>query len=274
MMGEQETIRSGGPPIGVEQRGEGGPALVLIHAGVFSAWFVPLAEEPALTDHTVVRVVRAGYGDLAPPDRHLSIDDHAALCAEALDERRLSGVHLVGHSSGSLIALALAASRPDLVASVVAYEPAPPGQPDPDFRSHVIDPVEKAMAAGDSAGALDHFMRLVCAPDYEAVLKDALGPDALDVVRSESEFFFRDEVPAVLSWQFDDHLARAITQPALLLAGGASPPPVLETARLIAESLPNATLEVVDGADHLWPLRDPSGLAERVRRFVQEVAGR
>ena len=273
MTGELEMIRSGGATIGVEQRGEG-PVLVLIHAGVFSSWFVPLAAEPALADHTVIRVVRAGYAGIAPPDHHLSIDGHADLCAAVLDGRRLSDVHLVGHSSGSLVALALAASRPELVASVVAIEPAPPGPPDPMFRSFIQEPIETAMASGDVATAFDHFMGLVCATDYEVVLQDALGPGGLEAARSESEFFFRDEVSAVQSWNFDDHLAQTITQPARILAGGASPPPVWDTARMVTESLPDATLEEVPGADHLWPLRDPGGLAERVRRFVQEVEGR
>ena len=274
MTGELETIRRGGATIGVEQRGEG-PVVVLIHAGVFSAWFVPLmTEENVRGHHTVVRVVRAGYGDMAPPDRHLSVDDHAALCAAVLDDGGLSGVHLVGHSSGALIALALAGARPDLVASVLAYEPAPPGQPDPVFRSLVIEPVETAMAAGDTGRAFDHFMRLVCADDYESVLRDTLGPDAIETARRESDFFFRDEVPAVLSWQLDDRLTQGVTQPVLLLAGDASPPPVQETARLIAESLPGATFDVVAGADHLWPLRDPEGLGGTVCRFVQEVSGR
>ena len=273
MMGELEMIRSRGATVGVEQHGDG-PVLVLIHAGVFSAWFVPLAAEPALADHTVVRVVRAGYGGMAPPDRRLSIDDHAALCAAVLDERRLSDVHLVGHSSGSLVALALAAARPELVASVLAVEPAPPGPPDTMFRSFVQEPIETAMASGDVATAFDHFMGLVCATDYAVVLRDALGPDALEVARSESEFFFRDEVPAVQCWAFDDDVAQAVDQPVLVLVGGASPPPVWETARMVTDSLPNATLEEVAGADHLWPLRDPGGLAERVCGFVNEVAGR
>ena len=272
-MDELEMVRSGDATMGVEQHGEG-PVLALIHAGVFSAWFVPLAAEPALADHTVVRVVRAGYGAMAPPDRHLSIDDHAALCAAVLDERGLSDAHLVGHSSGSLIALALAASRPELVASVLAVEPAPPGAPDPSFASFLHEPIQAALSAGDVTGAFDHFMKIICAADYEAVLRDGLGPGALEVASSESEFFFRDEMPAVLSWQFDDDVAQAITQPVLVLAGGASPPPVWDTARQVTESLPNATLEEVADADHLWPLRDPGGLAERVRRFVREVEGR
>ncbi len=78
----------------------------------------------------------------------------------------------------------------------------------------------------------------------------------------------------VQSWLLNDRLACAITQPVLILAGGASPPPVWDTARRITESLPNATLEEVAEADHLWALRDPGSLAERVRRFAQEVAVR
>lgn len=46
------------------------------------------------------------------------------------------------------------------------------GPPDPVFRSLVIEPVETAMARGDTRRAFDHFMRLVCADDYESVLRD------------------------------------------------------------------------------------------------------
>jgi len=43
-----------------EDRGGTGDALLLVHAGVFSGWFIPLAKRPHLDG---LRVVRAGYDD-------------------------------------------------------------------------------------------------------------------------------------------------------------------------------------------------------------------
>ena len=51
-----------------EDRGGEGEAVLLVHAGVFSSWFVPLANSRQLRDFRVIRMVRAGYGD-GPPRR-------------------------------------------------------------------------------------------------------------------------------------------------------------------------------------------------------------
>ena len=53
-----------------EDRDNDRDVILLLHAGVFSSWFVPLAACPELDDFRVIRVVRAGYaGGPASTDR-------------------------------------------------------------------------------------------------------------------------------------------------------------------------------------------------------------
>lgn len=71
-----------------EDRGGTGDALLLVHAGVFSGWFIPLAKRPHLDGLRVVRIVRAGYGDGPAYTLHaLGRHEEARQVEEALDRR-------------------------------------------------------------------------------------------------------------------------------------------------------------------------------------------
>src|SRR5580765_7952645 len=99
-----ETIKAvmvGDTDIQYSERGEGEP-LLLVHAGVFADWFVPLAASPTLEGFRIIRVRRAGYGPATPPTP-LTIGDHANHLMALTDIEQLKKVHLVGHCSGALI---------------------------------------------------------------------------------------------------------------------------------------------------------------------------
>src|ERR687893_666056 len=119
--GAMRRLAVAGSEIEYVDGGVGDPIL-LIHAGVFGAWFAPLAETPELDGFRVIRVVRAGYTNGSPPSSHLSIGDHARHCAALLDALGVERAHLVAHSSGCLIALQLAMDRPAAVRSLVLLE--------------------------------------------------------------------------------------------------------------------------------------------------------
>ena len=66
-----------------------GDPIVLIHAGGFADWFLPTTHLLRSQGHRVIRLRRAGYGDVAPP-AGLTIRDHAAHCAEVLQHLGVS----------------------------------------------------------------------------------------------------------------------------------------------------------------------------------------
>lgn len=250
--------------------GAGEPVL-LIHAGVFADWFVPVAVDPALADYRVIRVRRAGYSAGPAPSQHLTIDDHGRHCAALLDHLGMESVHVVGHSSGALAALALAVERPDLVCDLVLVEPARAGDSwpaKPDARL-LLEPLMEAARSGDAPIAFDTFMRLICAVDYRDVIDASLGSGGLPRCERESVFFFADEMPAVLDWPFDRAAASRIRQPVLVVQGGNSPPMVHEAMSELADWLPNSSIETIPGSDHMLPLRHPAALAATIARFIR-----
>lgn len=235
--------------------GEGGP-IVLVHAGGFADWFLPVAHIVRDQGHRVVRLRRAGYGEVAPPSG-LTLRDHAAHSAVVLDHLGLSATHVVGHSSGALVALDLASMRPDLVAQVTLFEPAPGGPLAPPPTADTSPP----SPAASPDDPFDAFLTMACGPGYLPVLTEALGPAGVERARIESAYFLAEELPAVLSWPFAADAAADVRQPVALLAGDASLPAYRAACARLQELLPHADVLTIAGADHLYPLASPGDFA-------------
>lgn len=255
--------------VGVQDSGGSGPPVLLVHAGVFGAWFEPLAAHPGLADHRLIQLRRAGYVDGAPPAGPVSVEAHAAHAAAVLDDLGAGPAVVVGHSSGSVIALQLALDRPDLVQAMVLGEPplidglAAPE--DLEFLRTAVGPLIGgaigAACAGDVDTAFDSFMSVICGAGYADVLVESLGADAPAQACAESAFFFTDEIQHVGQWTLDDEAAASVGVPVVLVQGGESPPPVHRLVERTAARLEHATVVTVPGDDHLLPLRSPGALA-------------
>jgi pimeloyl-ACP methyl ester carboxylesterase len=245
--------------------GRGAP-IALIHAGGFADWFLAVAGILRNRGFRTVRFRRAGYGDTAPPSG-LTLSDHAAHGAAVLDHLEISNAHVVGHSSGALVALDLAASRPDLVERLTLLEPAPGGPfapPRPPHDETALPPM--------SSDPFDAFMTMACGPGFLPVLADALGPDGLERARIESSYFLAEEIPAVETWPFDADTARKITQPVTLMCGNASSPFYREVCDRLCDMLPCGELITVDGGDHLYPLRRPAEFAALIAERTDSLS--
>jgi pimeloyl-ACP methyl ester carboxylesterase len=259
-----DTTTIDGVAVGWTDTGTG-PASLLVHAGGFGAWFTPLAE---ILPGRAIRMLRAGYTGGPPPEAPIDIGRHAAHAAGLLQELDAAPATVVSHSSGCLIALQLAADRPDLVSRLVLSEPP---LLDPLLDPADVDEVHAALgpalgaaaaaeARGDRRAAFDAFMTAVCGAGYRAVLEDVLGPDAVAQGERDAAFFFANEMPAAVRWNPGD-LSR-ITVPALLVQGGASPGPTHRLIARLAAALPDARTATIDGANHLLPLTHPAELAQ------------
>ena len=271
------TARVGSTEIQYQDHGEGEP-LLLVHAGVFADWFLPLAASDTLRGFRVIRVRRAGYGP-TPPSEPVSIRGHAQHLAALLRSLDIGKVHVVGHSSGALIALQLAADEPDKVQSLALVEPAALGPFQvpafADLGQRFIRPAVAAFSAGDLAGATEKFLNGVCGSDHRAVLDRSLGPHVHGDVLRESDFFFRDEIPACMQWQFGPADAARVTSPVLVIEGaegrrtGALSQQVTEAA---AKLFPRAEIALIENTNHMLPLQDPDGLGRVVADFARRHA--
>ncbi|MGH2966806.1 MAG: alpha/beta fold hydrolase [Solirubrobacterales bacterium] len=96
-----------------------GERVVCVHGSLSWGTFAFRAQRPLATSHALVLPDRRGYGGSAATGRadfSVDADDVAALLGE--------GAHLVGHSYGAVVALLVAARRPEAVRTLTAVEPA------------------------------------------------------------------------------------------------------------------------------------------------------
>jgi pimeloyl-ACP methyl ester carboxylesterase len=115
-------IHAGGIRLHYLEAGIGGPPVVLLHGNavqaedyVASGVFSLVAEH-----HRVLAFDRPGYGySERPRDRLWTAEAQAAVLAEALARLGIQRAIMVGHSWGTLTALALALNHPEAVRSLV-----------------------------------------------------------------------------------------------------------------------------------------------------------
>ena len=263
------------PGIELEYRIRGtGDHVVLLHAGLFAEWFEPLLAEPALsTRHRVLSLHRVGYAGSSRVPGPMSIARQAAQVRALMRQLGIQRAHLVGHSSGGNIALQLALETPEHVQSLALLEPAlPTGDGDQRMlstRQAAMAPVLASWRAGDKAGAVDGFMRMVSGPAYRAAFDRAL-PGAFEQGVADADTFFTQELPAIQQWRLTREDAGRITQPVLAVIGGRSPevsPIWPARQQLMLSWLPHAEGFVLPEATHLLHLQDPRAMAEALASF-------
>ncbi|MBL8918212.1 MAG: alpha/beta fold hydrolase [Myxococcaceae bacterium] len=189
--------------------------------------------------------------------------------AEALGEVLASlgePAHLVGHSYGGLLALALARAHPGRVLSLALVEPVAFGV----LRGTQFDPERLAadrvpergpvLPAEKTAAWLTWFVDYWNGPGAFATLPPRMREAfvaAAPVIYGEVTTLLGDPTPAS-EWA-------QLTVPTLLVRGERSPVEAREICAVLAGALPNANLADVAGAGHLSPLTHAdavSGLIE------------
>jgi pimeloyl-ACP methyl ester carboxylesterase len=249
-----------------------GDAVVLLHSSASSgAQWRSLAAQ--LSDrYRVLAPDLYGYGASAHWPGHAPFAlAHEAEIVHALLDHVGTQAHLVGHSYGGAVALHAARTRGGRFRSLVLIEPvafyllAERGE-----IAAVAEGVRRAVASGDYLGGCRGFYEYWSGPgSWDAVpppRREAMAPLMAKVA---IEFHAAFTEPAELA----DH--RRITVPTLLVLGERSPQPVRRICELLAATLGDARLRIVEGAGHMSPLthRDAVNalIAEHLAFQLEEV---
>jgi len=228
-----------------ETRAGSGTPLVLLHGlGGSSDWWRHnihvLAER-----HLVSAVDLIGFGRnrffLRRSNLPLRFDDYAALLARWIESSFDGPVHLAGNSLGGQIAIHLAASRPDLVRSLVLID------------STGI-PFEIAPGAHIENIVMPHGWRsflLILARDLFRA-----GPTAFAVAFAR---LLRDDARPLM---------RRLTMPVLLLWGEHDPLVPLTYAKQMLAEIPHAELHVIPRAGHVPMWENPRDFNDALLSFL------
>lgn len=119
-----------GPIVVRATEGDGERALLLIHgaAGSWTTWqpMLQLAEAQGRPLGGVVAVDLPGWGESADPPVRLDAETAATAMEQVVTELGFRRWTVVGHSLGGVVALALAARRPEAATGVVLVSPTGP----------------------------------------------------------------------------------------------------------------------------------------------------
>jgi pimeloyl-ACP methyl ester carboxylesterase len=217
--------------------GDGSPLVVLVHGSMDRHTSFARIRSRLMETCEVVSYDRRGYALSRGADPPAGgVLDHVGDLEAIVDERRCT---IFGHSYGGTVALAFAARRPDLVASVLAYEPPlawragwpSQGEQPPQFRD--VPPEQAA----------ENFMRRMIGDKFdrlplktrEEVLRDGAALVAeLTAIRMDPAPFEASEIAV----------------PVMVVRGSESTDRHLEATEWLAHEIPGGTLHTVEGAEH------------------------
>lgn len=248
----------------LHSQGDGEP-LLLLHPLVVDrhVWDGMAAELPGFR---VLTYDFPGHGETPPPSRTTSIEQHAEQLAGMLDAEGLSRVHVAGVSLGGLVAQVLAATRPDLVASLaivdaVATYPEPVRQ---QWRDRQVSAREQGM---------EHLVEPTLALWFTAQAREQ-GHPAVEVVRRavldmDPEGYAR----TCESLETVDltALVPRIAAPTLVVCGEDDAPPFVTAAPWFAETIPGARLVWLSPARHAGVLEQSDQFVTALREFLAGV---
>lgn len=245
---------------------EPGPLLLALHSSGASGrqWdpYRHLPPQPARW-HTPA-LLGYGNGEAWALDAPLDLDAEAARF-DALLGAAGEGVHLVGHSYGGAVALQLARRWPHRVRSLTLYEPvrfALLREGDAALWQEVVT-VGRAIGAEVLLGRPE-----VAAQRFVDYWSGAGAWGALTAGRRQAVVVRMPKVRAEFEALFADPLSLAelgrLPVPVRLLCGSRSPRPALRVVERLAQVLPQATLERLDGLGHLGPIEAPARVAARL----------
>jgi pimeloyl-ACP methyl ester carboxylesterase len=192
-----------------------------------------------------------------------------AAMAEWLDELiealRVSAVHLVGHSMGALIALDLAARRPDRIAGLALLGAAPKMPVHPALLEAAARPelLAPALICDWGFGPAGHF------GGHKAPGSWMLG-HALQLLGASTGPRLHTDLAACSAYQDGLQAAARLRCPTLVLAGAADRMTSAHQAAKLAEAIKAAQLVTLPACGHMMMVEQPDATLDALVAFLAE----
>lgn len=247
----------------------GGPAVVLVHAGIADNHMWDDQFDVFAKDHMVLRYDLRGYGQTAPVEGEFSQHEDLRALLDFLGVERAA---LVGCSKGGTVAMDLALTYPQRVAALVMVGSTPSGyQSEDETPPPFWDDLVAAWKAGDLERVAEFEVRLWV--DGLARTPDQVDPAIRDKVRVMNLIALQNEKLGLGTERPLDPPAierlGELHVPLLALVGDMDAPDIVAAASLMVEQIAGAQQAVIAGAAHLPNMEHPAQFNQIVGQFLR-----
>jgi 3-oxoadipate enol-lactonase len=255
------VITNNGYDIGYEESGGGGAVPIVFLHGVGSdksVWRPQL--EHFGQNRRAVAFDYPGYGDSDPAPEGTTRDDYASAIISAMHELGIDRAHICGLSLGGVIAIAIDHADEERCASLILAD------------TFAVHPDGQAIYERSIAASND--LRAMAEARVDVLLAQPVDP----AIRSEVvETMARIDptaycIGAEAVWLADQRdRARGIDVPTLVLCGTEDKVTPPQLSNELADLIPRARMELIQGAGHLGNLEKADDFNLMVEQFIASL---
>ena len=257
------------------EAGKGAP-LLFLH-GLGGSWKDWSATLPAFAaTYRVMAVDFPGFGDSDQPEVKYSIEWLTEVMEKFIQERKLDGVNLVGHSMGGLVALNLAARPNSRVKRLIITDAVGIGDK-AEYMSYVM--TKKIMGPETRWESFEKFLKDEFRGMVESFVKDQKPKTARDFFESvpKNPITGNRLLPmtpnvqmtaSIMDFDIRPQLA-SIRQPTLILWGAKDPVAPPQDAFFLKKEIPQSKLVLIPDSGHSPMTERPSLFNQELGNFLQ-----
>ena len=236
-------MKLGGATVYYEQCGTGHPTLLLHGWGGKCESFLPVTRD--FQDSLALTAIDfPGHGRSSEPPEPWSVTEYMEMTAELIRQLRIEGTHIVAHSFGGRVALALAATHPELVGKLVLTG-APGLKTTPTAKQKLRSNTYKALKALVDNRASRAILGDGRIDGFRNRLQEQFGSADYKACTPE----MRKTFSRIVSQDLTNYLPK-IKAPTLLFWGELDTAAPLWMGQTMEKTIPDAGLVVISGGDH------------------------
>ena len=257
-----EILQVNGIALNVQQSGEG-PAVVFIHGLSSSMELWTGLDQAGLEGRTLISYDLRGHGRSEQTPGAHTLRKHTADLAALLETVGIEQASLVGHSLGAMIAVELAAARPESVRSLSLLSTTAAF---PQETRNTLFELASAATFGGMEGIADPLIEVTFRPAFrdanpkvvEAIRRSILSSDAASIVAATRMVAKADLRPRLGS----------LKCPTQVLVGSEDSLTPPDLSHQLADAIEGAQLHELPDCGHAAPVEQPALVTRLLAKFV------
>ena len=256
-----------GRAVHVERRGAGEPLLLIVGLSHHTAHWGDEFLDALARDFEVITMDNRGTGRSARANGRFTLPELAGDVAGVLAVLEIDRAHVLGVSMGGMIAQELALGHPELVRTLTLGCTLFGGERAVRTAPEVFQSISEAVMSGDREREVVNGFEVSLSKAHRADPANFERFKAVTLDRPVSVSVLLMQLEAIEAFDAADRVA-SLDVPTLVIHGTEDHLIDVRNGEMVAEAIPGARLETLDGVGHLFFWEEPERSAALVREHA------